>query len=280
MSKIAVLTDSAANLPAEWVDELEITVVPHNIHWGDETFLDGVTITPAEFYQRLVQASALPTTSQPSAQAFLAGFEGLVDRAEGIVAPLISAGLSGAIDSAVSAARQFDALPVEVVDTRVTAVGQEMIVLGAARAASQGGSLADVKQVAERMARDLEIYFAVDTLEYLHRGGRIGGASRFMGTVLNIKPILYMTGGKIDALERARTSKRAITRLLELAETKAGGKPAMVGILHADRAALAEEVRQQLEERIDCTEVIIQELSPVISVHVGPGTLGVAVCPV
>lgn len=280
MANTMVLTDSAANIPPEWIEKYPLRTLPHNIHWDNDSFLDGISITPAEFYKRLSGSKTLPTTSQPSAQDFLNTFEELDSQADGIVVPLISSGISGTVDSATSAARQFTRVPVEIVDTRVTAVGQTIVALKAARAAAEGKSIQEVLQAAEDVVSKLGIYFAVDTLEYLHRGGRIGGASRFLGTMLNFKPILYMNPeGFIDALERTRTSSKAIQRLIELAVEKADGKPSTVGILHADRPQLAEEVSQTLKQKIDCIEVIITELSPVISVHVGPGTIGIAVYP-
>jgi len=141
MTKIAILTDSTANLPMEWIEQYNVRVMPLKIHWGNETFLDGVDITPNEFYTRLSHSKSLPTTSQPSIQDFLQAFENLADRADGIVVPLISSGISGTVASAQAAARQFSRVPVEIVDTHVTSAGQALVVLAAARAAAQGKSL-------------------------------------------------------------------------------------------------------------------------------------------
>jgi len=278
MARIAILTDSTANLPAEWVEQYNIRVIPLKIHWGSETYLDGIDLTPNKFYTRLIHSKSLPTTSQPSIQDFLKAFESLADGgADGIVVPLISSGISGTVDSAQAAARQFTRVPVEIIDTRITSMGQVMIILAAARAAEQGACLQEVRQAADEVVKRLKVFFAVDTLEYLHRGGRINGASRYFGTALDIKPILFFNSeGKIDALERVRTKKKALQRLIALAEQQANGRPVHVGIVHANVPQAAQGFRDEVEKRLKCKEIFTVEFSPVISVHVGPGTIGIA----
>jgi DegV family protein with EDD domain len=278
MNNIAILTDSTANLPAEWVEQYAIRVIPLKIHWGNETYLDGIDLTPEEFYMRLSNNKHLPTTSQPSIQDFLMAFESMADEgAAGIIVPLISSGISGTVDSAQAAARLFTRVPVEVIDTQITSIGQVMIILASARAAEQGASLQEVRQAADEVVKRLKVFFAVDTLEYLHRGGRINGASRYFGTALDIKPILFFNSeGKIDALERVRTKKKALQRLIALAEQQANGHPVHVGIVHANVPQAAQGFREEVEKRLKCKEIFTVEFSPVISVHVGPGTIGIA----
>jgi len=278
MNNIAILTDSTANLPAEWVKQYAIRIIPLKIHWGNETYLDGIDLTPEEFYMRLSNSKSLPTTSQPSIQDFLMAFNSLADEgATGIVVPLISSGISGTVDSAQAAARQFTRVPVEIIDTQITSMGQVMIILASAWAAEQGASLQEVRQAAEEVIKRLHVFFAVDTLEYLHRGGRINGASRYFGTALDIKPILFFNSeGKIDALERVRTKKKALQRLIALAEQQANGRPVHVGIVHANVPQAAQGFRGEVEKRLNCKEIFTVEFSPVIGVHVGPGTIGIA----
>jgi len=178
MPKIAIVTDSTASLPEAWVEQHNIRVIPLKIHWGDETFLDGVDLKPDEFYKRLPQSKTLPTTSQPSVIDFLQVFESLAEQADSILALLISSGISGAVASAQAAALQFNRVPVEIIDTQITSMRQVLILLAAARALEQGKSLHEVKQTAEEIVPRLHTFFAVDTLEYLHRGGRINTATR------------------------------------------------------------------------------------------------------
>jgi DegV family protein with EDD domain len=277
MAKTAILTDSTANLPMEWVEQYNVRVIPLKIHWEGETYLDGIDLTPNEFYTRLAHAKSLPTTSQPSIQDFLQAFESLADQADGIVVPLISSGISGTVDSAQAAVRLFTRVPVEIIDTHITSMGQVMIILAAARAAEQGASLQEVRQAADEVVKRLKVFFAVDTLEYLHRGGRINGASRYLGTALAIKPILFFNSeGKIDALERVRTKSKSWQRLIELAEEQANGRPVHVGIVHANAPGAAQKFRDEVEQRLNCKEIFTVEFSPVIGVHVGPGTIGIA----
>ena len=277
MSRIALVTDSSANLYPEFIKYHNIQVLPLKIHWGDENFEDGVDITPSDFYERLTKSSDLPTTSQPSMQEFLNVFEKLAPHCDGIIVPLISSGISGTVESAQSALAQFSGVPVEVVDSQSTAAGLALVVIAASRAAKAGKNLEEIKQITVNVASQVQLYFMVNTLEYLHRGGRIGGASRFLGTVLNIKPILYLDEqGKIDALEQVRTSRKAMARLVDLAAENADRKPAHVGILHANAPDLAERFQIQIAGRIRCSQLDIYELSPVIGTHVGPGSIGVA----
>jgi len=277
MTKIAIVTDSTANLPAEWVEQYDVHVIPLQIHWENDTFRDGVDITPSDFYARLSHSKTLPTTSQPSVQDFLQVFESLADQADGIIVPLISSGISGTVASALAAAREFTRIPIEVIDTHITSTGQVLIILAAARAAARGESLQEVKRAANEVVQRLQVFFAVDTLEYLHRGGRINGASRYLGTMLDIKPILFFNSeGKIDALERVRTKRKALQRLIFLAEQQANGQPVNVGIVHANVPQAAQKFRDEVAQRLNCKEIFIGEFSPVISVHVGPGTIGIA----
>jgi DegV family protein with EDD domain len=280
MSNIAILTDSTAYLQPEVVSQYNIHVVPLKIQWGDDSFLDGVDITPTEFYARLAQDPEIPTTSQPSVHDFLQAYESLAEQYEGIVAILISSGISGTVASATAAAAEFDKVPVEIVDTKSVAAGLTLAVMAAARTAEEGGNMEEIAEAGRTVASGETVFFIVDTLKYLHRGGRIGGASRYLGTVLSIKPILHLTTeGTIDSLERVRTKKKGMQRLADLAVEKAGGMPAQVCVMHADAEDVAAEFLETLRQRLNCVDSFTVELSPVVGTHGGPGTIGVAVYP-
>jgi len=280
MASIAIVTDSSAYLLPEFTSYHNIQVIPLKVHWGEETFRDGIDITPTDFYTRLEKTEVIPTTSQPSPKDFFKVFEELAPQCDGIIVPLISSGISGTVDSARYAAAQFSAVPVRIVDSHLTAAGLALVVMSAAKAVEDSKSLAEVYKITEDIARQTQLFFMVDTLKYLHRGGRIGGASRFLGSVLNIKPILYLDEqGQIEALERVRTTHKAMERLVQLAAEKADGKPANVAILHANSYDLAVELQQQIVNDIECLQSEIYELSPVIGTHVGPGAIGVALYP-
>jgi DegV family protein with EDD domain len=211
-------------------------------------------------------------------QEFLNAYQEAAPSCEAIIAPVISSGISGTYASASSAQAEFTGVPLEVVDTKETAAGLALVVIATAEAIKAGKSLAEVKAVTEDVASRVNFYFMVDTLDYLHKGGRIGGARRLLGTALNIKPILMLDDeGKIDALEQVRTKKKAVARLVELAVEEAAGNPVHIGIIHADALADAEEFKGMLAEAVECKFIEIYDLSPVIGVHVGPGTLGIAI---
>jgi DegV family protein with EDD domain len=280
MSRIAIVTDSSANLPFEFIDNNNIRVIPLKIHWGQETIRDGVDTNPSDFYKRLEETAYIPTTSQPSRQEFIQTFEELAPHCDGIIVPLISSGISGTVDSARAALDQFSAVPVEIVDSCSTSAGLALVVIAANRAIEAGKSLVEVRRITDTVARQVQLFFMVETLLYLHRGGRIGGASFLLGAALNIKPILYLNEqGKIDALERVRTRRKALERLVEITVDKANGRPSHIGIIHANARVLAEAFKNLIEYQIDCQDLEIYELSPVIGTHVGPGTIGVAIYP-
>ncbi len=280
MSKISIITDSTANLPKELIEKYNLTVIPLNIQWGDDSYLDSIDMTAEQFYERLERDPNIPTTSQPAAQKFLDTYKRLAETSDGIFVALISSGISGTVDSAMMAAAEFDAIPVEVCDSKLTASGLAVVVILAAEAASQGKSLTEIAQMAKEASKNTRLFFMVDTLKYLHRGGRIGGASKLLGSALNIKPILELnTEGKIDSLEKVRTRKKALDRMVEICVENAHGKPSYIGVLHANAAGVADEVAAMIRAKVDTVELYIMGLSPVIGTHVGPGTIGISVLP-
>lgn len=278
MSKVAIVTDSTAYLPDDLVAAYNITVVPLVVIWGEETLLDNVDIGPDEFYERLSRAKVMPSTSQPTVKAFADVFEKLHHEGYDILTLVISATLSGTLDSALQAQKMIPEANIVCIDSLFTSLPLEFMVLSAARAANRGASLAECSAVAETVREHSEVFFAVDTLEFLHRGGRIGGASRFLGTALDLKPILQLQEGKIEALERVRTSKRAHNRLLELIETRINSKKPvnMIGVVSAAAEESASYLISEIKKRFTPQEILIANLSPAIGTHTGPGTVGIA----
>ena len=278
MGKIAIITDSTAYIPADYAKKHQVHIIPLNLHWDEDTLKDGIDITADAFYTRLSQSSSIPTTSQPSAGDFLNLYKQLSQDHDGIIAALISSGISGTMDSALMAKKEFNTVPVEVLNTRVTAGGLALVVEALVKCVADGKTMDECVQIANDVVDTMGTYFVVDTLKYLHKGGRIGGASRFFGTALEIKPILYLNEeGKIDALEKVRTKKKAYLRLKELISEKAGGKKCHIAIMHAMALSDAEKIKDELAEQLDCASIGIFDLSPVIGTHAGEGTLGISV---
>jgi DegV family protein with EDD domain len=278
MSEVAVITDSTAYLPEQLLTQFQIGVVPLNVIWDNQTYQDGIDITPEDFYSRLQDSDTLPSTSQPSAAAFRAVFEDYLREGRPVLAVLISSEISGTVNSALQAAQELDTDQVRVVDSRTAGMATGLHVLAAARAAAEGASLEESCAAALKAQEHTEVIFVVDTLEFLHRGGRIGGAKRLLGSMLNIKPILEMRGGKIEPLEQVRTQKKALDRMLELMLDKIGDdRPVRIAGFHSQAPELMEELLANTEEHVDVKETFRTVLSPVIGTHVGPGTVALAV---
>jgi len=277
--KILVVTDSSASLPVGLVNDLDIRVIPLWLIWDEECFLDGVDIDPQTFYQRLRKAKTLPSSTQPSAMEFRKFFEDMAGDCSGIVCVLASSKISGTVDSAV-AAQEFSPVPVKVVDSEFSAMGQGLIAVQAARAAAAGAPLAEVAVLAESSRDRTNLLFVVDTLEYLHKGGRIGGAKRLLGTALDIKPILHFDEGTIQPLSQSRTKKKAIAELLDIAEQRLDGSVMEeAAIVHVDSLDEANQLKEVVINRFNPTDVHISDVSPVVGTHVGPGALGLAFYP-
>jgi DegV family protein with EDD domain len=280
MSKVAVVTDSTVNIPADIAKHYPIFVVPLQVIWGDDTFRDSIDITPSEFYTRLKGAKVMPTTSQPSPALFIELYRKLLDQGYDILSVHISSKLSGTLDSATQARDHFPGSAIELVDSMSTSMAVGFPVLTAVRAAAQGATLYECKTLAEQGCDNSGILFAVSTLEFLHRGGRIGGAAAFLGTALNLKPVLELRSGRIEAIERVRTMGKAIDRLLDLFEERVNHRfPVRIASLHANAPEEARMLLDRACERFsksDISEVTLTEISPVLGTHAGPGTIGLA----
>jgi DegV family protein with EDD domain len=275
--KIVVVTDSSAYIPEEALGGLTIPVIPLWVMWGDENFRDGVDIDPPAFYRRLQQSELFPTTSQPSAGEFEDFFRQAGVGADAVVGVFITSKLSGTVANALAAQARLSELTIRVVDSLSVSMGLGFIVLAAARAAAAGKSLDAVVAAAEEMRDRMHLLFTVDTLEYLHRGGRIGGAKWLMGTALKIKPLLHFEDGTIEPLAQVRTKRKAIAQMLEVAEERLGGKRmAEAAVIDADSPAEGDAIAEQVRERFGISPVYRAPLSPAIGTHGGPGTVGIA----
>lgn len=277
--RIAVVTDSTAYLPPDVRERLDIPVIPLNVLWGEEVLKDGVDIDPPTFYRRLQSAKVMPTTSQPSAGEFVDFFKRVAEEkgTDTIVGVYISSLLSGTVASAEAAKALLPDLRIEVVDSRSTSMGQGFQAMAAAEAALAGASVEEVVDAARKVREKLHILFMVDTLEFLHRGGRIGGGKRFLGTALQIKPLLSLDG-QIDAVESVRTKKKALARMLEIMEERVGGAPVVrAAVVHANALEECLALKEEVVARLKPEEIYVAEVSPVIGTHTGPGTLGVCV---
>ncbi len=277
MKPIALVTDSTSNLPKAFLEKHDIKVAHLVLIWGEKTLRDGIDITGEVFYKQLKSASVMPTTSQPTVLEFIEIYKPLVESGIPIINILISDKLSGTIHSAEQAKQTFPDAQIAIIDSQMADVAAGLQVMAAAKAIESGMEYEDVIRLAEGAKQRGGAIFAVDTLEYLHRGGRIGGAAKFFGTALNIKPILYLVEGKIEALKQVRTKKVAHAQLLDAVEERVNGtKDLCMVVMHSDAHEDAEKMMEKVMERFSPTEVWIQQINPVIGAHTGPGAIGIA----
>ncbi|MCH8222574.1 MAG: DegV family protein [Chloroflexi bacterium] len=273
---ICVVTDSTADIPPETREELGIHVVPLKVIFGDEEFIDGVTMQAPEFYTRLVDDDVFPTTSQPSPGEFIEAYRGLLDRFDGIVSIHISAELSGTIDSATQARAQMEDVgeAIRIVDSRSVGMGIGLVVLEAARAAQAGGDLDSVAKLAEDLVPRSGLIFLLDTLEYLRKGGRIGPASAFLGTLLRFRPLLQIDEGVVKPLARPRSRRKGIERIR--AHIESVGTLHSVAVCTADDPVGAADLAQAINDLVPGELAAMSTIGPVIGAHAGPGVIGVA----
>lgn len=274
MGKIAIVTDSCACVPKRLVKEYDIHIVPIFLTFDEKTFRDRVDITATEIYRRLQQDGHLPTTSAPSVGDFLRLYARLSEEAEAIVSIHIPAELSATYSAAETAGRLIDRARIEIVDSRTAGMGQGFVVLEAARAAAVGADLDGVMRRVEEIIPRVNLLVAIDTLKYLHRSGRVPAIAALMGSLLRIKPIVYLKDGKTGLIDRPRTLSKAMSRMVELMEERVGGRTVHAAVVHANAPRRAEKLREEIASRFRCAELYVTEFTPVMGVHAGPGLVG------
>ena len=279
MSKqsVAIVTDSTADLPPQLAASRSITVVPLTLNFDGKALLDGVDIRPDEFYRRLPSVATHPTTSQPSAGRFAEAYSALLADHDAVVSIHISEKLSGTYESARQGAAMTDAERVRVVDSENVSMSLGLLALTASSLAASGADAETIEAKMLDMRPLVQTYFSVATLEFLRRGGRIGRASAFLGSVLQVKPVLCIRDGLVTPLERVRTFERARNRIVELTREVDRGHGVCVIVGHADAEADAELIGRELEPIAET--LMIQPLGPVVGAHAGPGVVGVGCYP-
>jgi DegV family protein with EDD domain len=276
MPRVAVVTDSTADLPPDIASSLGITVVPLNLHFGTETYRDGIDLSADEFYRRLSTTSVMPTTSQPSIGTFEQTFEGLARDHDGIISLHISSKLSGTYNSAAVACQAVkESCPIEVIDSGLASMSLGFVAIAAARAAQAGQSLTEIHQLVTRRIPNVGLLFMVETMEFLRRGGRIGRAQALIGGILSIKPLLTLEDGIVCPVEKVRTRSRATERLVEYVERN----PRLEGlaIMHSTTPDDVDSLVTRFEPMIARENIIIGKYGPVLGAHLGPGALGIMV---
>jgi len=277
--RIALVTDSTCNLTPDLVAARHIYTAPLYVLWGEASYRDGIDITEEELFAKMLTANDLPKTSQVSVQDFVDVFQRAreAESADEVVCAVISCNLSGTYASALQAKEMVD-FPVHLLDTRQTSWALGFAMLSGADARDAGASAPEIVEAIRSGAQRSVLIFTVESLKYLHRGGRIGNASWLLGTALNIKPLLELQNGVIEAVDKVRTRKKAAEHLIKVAEERAAGHPfERLAIMHAGAGDEARVLLSQAVEQLSPKESYISYITAVLGVHVGPGTLGIIV---
>lgn len=274
---VAIVTDSTAYMPPDLVQRHHIHVVPNVVNWGTKTYRDGVDITSNEFFERRKTDPENPTTAVASIGEFRDVYAKAAEGADAVLGIHLSAKLSGTYSAAEQARGLLADKHIKVIDSNATAMALGFVVLAAARAAEEGKGLDEVVAAAEATIPRVGLIFTVETLEYLRRGGRIGGAQAFLGGLLDMKPILELRDGRVEPMERVRSKKKALDRILDTIVAQTAGKSGIrLATIHAAAEAEAKALLEAAKGRMNVVEGIVAEASPTVATHTGPGTVGLA----
>jgi len=285
MNRTVIVTDSTSDIPPAMAEALGIEVVPLTLMFGEEAYRDNLDMTPEQFYERLPRTAQLPTTSQPSPVEYMNVYRNILERYPDspILSFHISSGLSGTYQSAVLAKSMLEeeGEGITVVDSLSASYGFGFMVTQAARLSAEGKGPQEILEAVERLRQSRKLYFLVDTLEYLQKGGRIGKASAILGTLLNIKPILSIDAeGIIYAVEKVRGRKKAVARMIELfKEDLQDVNNINVAVGHTAEPESAREFLKELAGHFTLEEQVLTNIGPVVGSHVGNGTLAVFIWP-
>lgn len=276
VANIRLVTDSTSDIPEPLRKRYGIEMVPLKVHFGAETYEDAVTIQPTQFYEKLRAASKLPTTSQPSPADYVDVYRRLAAEPDtAIISIHLSSAMSGTYQAALLARSMLETeANIAVVDSKSASYGIGLMVVEAAKAAEAGQSAEQILALLERLRKEMRIYFLVDTLEFLQKGGRIAKAAALFGSLLNIKPILTIDDeGEVSSVDKVRGHKKAVSRIIELLKADFGDRAIDMTVAHAGSPETAEEFSRQLQEYFRIAEMTYTDVGPVIGTHAGPGTI-------
>jgi len=274
---VMILTDSSAYLPSDLVARYPIQVLPLMLTWDGQSYRDGVDIQTDEFYRRLSTSDTLPHTSQLSAEEIKSSVHSNLEKGYDVLVMPISSGISNTYTTALGAVQNFPKKRVAVLNTNLVCMALGFQVLAAARAAKSGADLPTCVRIAGQAYGNIGEFGIIDNLKYLAAGGRINTAARLLSSAINLKPILQFRDGKVELAGSAITRRKAVARMLELAEKEMGNRtPMRICVFHALAEDPARELLAMAQERFSPVESILAEFSPVVGAHVGPGTLAMA----
>ena len=272
---IKIVTDSSADLPAQLVQELGITIVPLYVRFGEKVYRDRVDISEDEFYQRLLHDPVHPSTIQPTPQDFANVYQKLSPEVDGIVSIHLPAKLSGTCNAALQGKEMIEkGCPIEVVDSQVTSMGLGLIDIAAATVAKAGGDLSAVMEEVKQAIPNIHLLFLLDTLEYLLRGGRIGKAKALLGSILNVKPVLTLKDGEVVPAGQVRSRTKGIDRLFDFAKSASNIQD--LAVVYNTTPDEAQALRERMGTIFAREQIKLSMVGPMLGVHTGPGALAVA----
>jgi DegV family protein with EDD domain len=269
---VRIVTDSTADLEPAQQREFEITVVPLNVHFGDQVFRDRVDLSGEEFFRRLRTAQQLPRTSQPSVGSFEDAFRRIREKGEDVVAVHLSSKVSGTYNASLMAAQSVDKDHIDVVDSETASMALGFLALEAAERAKRGAGRDEVRAHVEKLVPKAKVLCGIDTLHYLEKGGRIGRARALLGSLLNVKPMVTLKDGAVEPLGRARSRTQLVDRLVQLLTRE--GKLSRLAVLHGAALQDAEKLRDRVRPSYPDLEITLTEVGPVLGTHTGPGVIG------
>lgn len=274
VSKVKIVTDSLADIPPPLLQELDITTVPCVVRFGDTEYRDRVDLSPCAFYQKLSASPVLPTTAAPSCGVFEQVYQRLSQETDEILAIHTIGSLTGIYNASRLAAQEFPNVRIELIDSEQVSMSLGWLVILAARAAQAGKSLAEIKALVQSALHRVHIVAMLDTLEYAQRGGRLGKGAAMLGALLNVKPLLTAEHGEIVPIEKVRSLRRALERLVDIVVNS--GAVQEIAVVHANAIEYAERVREMLARIYPAKTILLSETGPVLGTHAGPGAVGIA----
>lgn len=278
--KIGIVTDSTSDLPQELASKFDIEVVPLQVSINDQNYRDGIDLSSTQFYRKLISGGSLPTTSQPSPGVFVECYRALLKKVDAILSIHLTEALSGTIRSARMAREMMPEANIQVIDSHSTSMGLGGLALEAARAVSRGMRMDEIIKLLESLREKVRFLVTLDTLEFIRRSGRVSALQAFFGSILQIKPLLKLVHGKVELVERVRTRREAIGKLLsEFKSQLTAESEGIIAVMHTVAEAEAEKLKAVVQEAFKNAEIIVNQAGPALGTHVGPGALALILVP-
>jgi len=278
---LRIVIDSAGDIPFEWISELNIDIIPINIHFGEQTFLQGVDLSNKDFYRMADESGTIPKTSQPTPQQFSDFYKRIAEPGEEIISLHVTSKLSGTFASAQQAAKELgDEYHVYPVDSRSGSAAMGYMAREARLMNQAGKSLQMILQRLEEISRNVTIILTLDTMEYARRSGRVRALQAALASILNVKPIIVLRDGVLEVGERVRTRKKSLAYIVDKIKTKVGDNLVNAAVVHAEDPDAAKSLLERVSSTLNCHQIITTELSIGVAANLGPGTVGVIVYPI